>query len=296
MTVLRRASRTVLLACLIGASPLAVSTAADAPFRIGIVSRGIDDARVVGLSSIETAFRRALGRDVEVYVARDFAFLIDAHIAGRVDYAVYSTQAFAAAQLRCGCLKPIAAPVASDGSIGIRSLLKMRTADSRTESTRRLAVGGKDSLATHLVPLALSDAARDARAAGRLVVAGSAGAARAMYENGDVDGYYGWEPVMPADRYAPSVDLAADPDRQTIVEPWLSDRIPYGPHAVRADLDDELASAVLAALNGRPWETASAGSLLDPRSAGRFIAVSLDDYRPAIAAVSLLAQDQNADE
>lgn len=279
--------RSLLLACLLGTAPLDAVAGAAEPFRIGIVGRDDSGARVPGLSTIETAFRRALGREIEIYVAQDFARLVDAHIGGRIDYAVYTTQAFAAAQLRCGCLRPLAAPVASDGSVGIRSLLRSRPG----VAAPRLAVGAPDSLATRLVPLALSEAAKAAQADGLLVDAGTAGTARALFENGEVDGYFAWEPVRPADGFArrdSSVEASA---AQEAEGSWHSQTIPFGPHAVRADLDEDLAGTVLAALNGAPWETESAGALLDPRSSGRFIGVTLDDYRAAIAAVALLGKD-----
>lgn len=279
MTPLPPLGPSFLLACLLGAAPLAAAGAAE-PFRIGVVSRDGSDARLPGLARIETAFGRALGREIEVYVARDFGRLIDAHIGGRIDYAVYTTQAFAAAQLRCGCLEPLAAPVASDGSVGIRSLLRARPAGSGEPP--RLAVGARDSLATRLVPLALSEAAKAAQAGGLLVDAGTAGAARALFDDGEVDGYFAWEPVHSGDG-GPETDAAPEAG-----DGWRSDVIPFGPHAVRAGLGAELAGTVLAVLNGAPWETESAGALLDPRSTGRFIAVTLEDYRPALAAVALL--------
>ena len=288
--------RTALIACLVGTASIATAARAAEPFRIGIVTRDGDGARVIGLSAIEKAFRRALGRDVEVYVARDFAHLVEAHIDGRIDYAVYSTQAFAAAQLRCGCLRPVAAPVASDGSVGFRSTLHLRAETGSQAGVLRLAVGATDSLATRLMPLALSDAAKAARAGGSLVEAGTAGAAMAMYDRGEVDGYFGWEPVRPGVSSRPIDDVAQGDGVAGSGDAWRSDHIPFGPHAVRADFDDSLVGTMLSALNGASWETESAGSLLDPRSAGRFIAVSLDDYRPAIAAVALLGATQRDDE
>src|SRR5690606_12458639 len=93
----------------------ALSWAAPAPaeqaFRIGLVAQPGEEARVADLSALKAAYSRALGMPVEVMVARDYARLAEAHIAGRIDYAVYSAQAYAAAALRCGCVTPVAAPV-----------------------------------------------------------------------------------------------------------------------------------------------------------------------------------------
>src|SRR5690554_4675907 len=96
---------------------LAGAAAAQETFRIGLVALPGEEAGVEGLAEIKAAYAAALGLPVEVMVARDYATLAEAHIAGRVDYAVYSAPAFAAAFRRCGCLRPVAAPVDADGAV-----------------------------------------------------------------------------------------------------------------------------------------------------------------------------------
>src|SRR5690606_36917148 len=87
--------------------------------------------------------------------------------------------------------------VAADGSIGLRSVLIVRAGGPGARG--RLAVGPADSLATRLAPLAISDAAQMAASEGRLVATDSASQAQALFMNGEVDGFFGWVPALPAD-------------------------------------------------------------------------------------------------
>lgn len=258
-----------MLAALLLAAAIPPAAADDDVFRIGIVTRGSGSARVEGLARIEAEFGRAISRPVQVFVAESYGRLIEAHLSGRIDYAVYSTPAFAAAQLRCGCLRPIAAPVASDGSVGIRSVLV-------GGAGLRLAIGADDSLATRLVPLLASPEAKAAQSGGMLVSAASTSEARALYEQRAVEGYFGWRPAWPSD---------APPDASGA---WRSGVIPYGPHAVRAELGEDIAAALLSLLASGGEGEETAGALLDPRASGRFITVTEDDYALAIEAVALL--------
>ena len=85
--------------------------------------------------SLKQAYARALGIPVEIFVARDYAALIDAQATARVDYAIYSTTAYATTSLLCGCVEPVVAPVGEDGATGIRAILVTR--DGRLSKPRR---------------------------------------------------------------------------------------------------------------------------------------------------------------
>ena len=92
-------------------------------FRIGLIAEPGGGQGVTGLAALKQAYAQALGIPVEIFVARDYAALIDAQATARVDYAVYSTTAYATAALLCACVEPIAAPVGEDGATGIRQSL-----------------------------------------------------------------------------------------------------------------------------------------------------------------------------
>src|SRR5690606_6073024 len=117
-----------------------------------------------GLAEIRSMFSRAIGRPVEVVAARNYEALVAAHVSGRVDYAVYTALAYAAAA-RCECVEPLATPMTADGAIGVRSVLISR----RNSPLDRLAVTSPDSLTGRLAPTAMWPGAAEARSTGRVV-------------------------------------------------------------------------------------------------------------------------------
>ncbi|MCO5155762.1 MAG: PhnD/SsuA/transferrin family substrate-binding protein [Aquamicrobium sp.] len=260
-------------------------------FRIGLVALPGEDASVEGLAGIKAAYSAALGMPVEVMVARDYAALAEAQIAGRIDYAAYSAPAFAAASLRCGCVVPVAAPVDADGSVGLRSVLIVRPGFE--EGSGRLAVGPADSLATRLAPLAASDEARAAAASGRLVETASAAEAEALFLSGKVDGFFGWTPARAENATEPPpggtpARLAAsglDPSAWRIA--WRSDTLRYGPHAVRSDIAPGRVEKLAGLLESvAPGEAGPGRQIM--RGHDRFAAVSPADYRAVLDAVAAL--------
>lgn len=260
-------------------------------FRIGLVAVSGSDAGIEDLAEIKASYSAALGLPVEVMVARDYAALAEAQIEGRVDYAVYSATAYAAAALRCGCVVPVAAPVEADGSTGLRSLLIVR--NGADAAGPRLAIGPADSLATRLAPLAASEAARAAAASGMLVETASALEAETLFLEGKVDGFFGWAPAGPGETDEPSgggslARLAAagvDPSGYRVA--WRSELLRYGPHAARSGMAPERIGRLAGLL-----ERAGGGGI-NPgrrilRGHGGFAAVEAADYRAVVEAVAAL--------
>lgn len=273
-----------------------LSALAQEPFRIGLIAQQGEEAQIEGLSGIKAAFSSALGRPVEVLVARDYGVLAQAQIDGRIDYAAYSAAAYAAAKLRCDCLVPVAAPRDADGAPGLYSVLIIRSEGAGAQG--RLAVGPEDSLATRLVPLAASAAAQKAAAEGRLVEAASAAKAQTMFLQGDVDGFFSW---IPAQQSNDEGDLTADPgklsrfsapqaDKSTWRIAWQSALLRYGPHAVRNDLPaiqiKQLAEFLTDPLN----DDGELAARLARRHGGSFTAVSAADYKPVEEALGVIGQ------
>lgn len=265
--------------------------AAQEAFRIGLVASPGEEAGIEGLAEIKAAYAAALGQPVEVMVARDYAALADAHIEGRIDYAVYSAPAFAAAERRCLCLRPVAAPVDGGGATGLRSVLIVRTGGPGAAG--RLAVGPADSLTMRLAPLAMSPAARRAGDDGRLVEAASAGEAEALFLDGAVDGFFGWVPARDGDAAeglpggSPARLAAAGLDASAFAVEWRSGILRYGPHAVRADTPERQVER-LASLLAR---AAADPRLMRPALRGHgggFAAVSGQDYGTVAQALEAL--------
>ncbi len=267
-------------------------------FRIGLValpSGGAGaEAGIEDLASIKSSYSAALGLPVEVMVARDYAALAEAQIDGRIDYAVYSAPAFAAVSLRCGCVVPVAAPVDADGSIGLRSLLIVKRDAPGTGM--RLAAGPADSLATRIVPLATSEAAQQAAAAGMLVETASAIEAEALFLEGKVDGFFGWAPAGRDE--ADDVSAGGSPERLAAagLDPasyriaWRSEILRYGPHAVRSGVATEQIGRLAVLL-----ERAGKGEINPGRRImgghGGFARVAAADYRAVIEAIAALGAE-----
>ena len=272
----RKPGALALAASLAFGMPVAASSQeAAAPFRIGMIAPPGE-----GFAAMERAFSEALGTTVEVVVAGSYAELMEAQISRRVDYALYSASAYAAASIRCECLRPVAAPVAASGAEGLRSaLIVRRPAGGEAGGPARVAIGPADSLATRLAPLAFWEEANRMRAEGRLVEAGSAGEAEAMFLRGAVDGFFGWVPARAQDDGAAPAGgsvarlRAAGVGAADYEIGWLSPLLRHGPHAVRADMPQERIDALLAVLG---------------REGGGLVAVSQDDYAAVTEALRAL--------
>ena len=133
-------------------------------FRIGLIAEPGAGQSVTGLATLKQAYAQALGIPVEIFVARDYAALIDAQATARIDYAVYSTTAYATTVLLCGCVEPVAA---LDSVAGF--------------ALPRVELAGGEVTLTGSEPF--------------LVHVESASAAEAMLVDGSVDAIFGWVPA-----------------------------------------------------------------------------------------------------
>lgn len=211
-------------------------------FKIGLVS---PDGKVAveGLSAIKGGFARVLGRPVEVMVARDYAALVEAQADGRVDYAVHTTVSFAAASLRCDCVRAIVAPSLTNGAIGFRSVLVERATDELPHPGE-VAIGPADSISSRLVPMALYPEADDARFRSRLVEVDTLSNAEKLFQAGEVSGFFGWIWAWPQQTEEPDGGSSARLHQggiamEELAISWQSPPIRFGPHAVRKELDED---------------------------------------------------------
>jgi phosphonate transport system substrate-binding protein len=237
---------------------------------------------------------------VKVFVARDYAALIEAQIDRRIDYAVYSATAYALASVRCGCVEPLAAPTDADGAVGLRSVLvtrDARVAKPADMAERRIALGPPDSVAGSLLPLADLAAAGIANVGDRPLLsrAASASAAEAMLRAGTVDAVFGWE-------RAGGAGAAGTPSGGTVARledsgisasalqvVWTSGLLRYGPHAVRGDLDREAKRRLVDFLTTLKARAPEVYGLVEHAHSGGFVAVTAADYETATALVRATA-------
>ena len=270
-------------------------------FRIGMVAEPGAGNTVPGLALLTDAYSAALGMPVKVFVARDYAALIDAQIDRRVDYAVYSATAYALAAERCGCVEPLAAPTDADGAVGVRSVLVTR--DARVTkpadmATRRVALGPPASVTTTLMPLADLAAAgvADIREQPLLSHAASASAAEAMLRAGTVDAIFGWERARRVEAGEPPPGggtmarlKAAGIPATALQVVWTSGLLRYGPHAVRSDLDEDAKRRLVDFLTGLKTRNPEVYGLVEHDHSGGFVAVMASDYQTAAALVRAAA-------
>ncbi|MCG7506387.1 phosphate/phosphite/phosphonate ABC transporter substrate-binding protein [Mesorhizobium retamae] len=273
-------------------------------FRIGVVAEPGAGNSVPGLSVLTKAYSMALGMKVEFLVAPDYATLIEAQTAGRVEYAIYSALAYAAAAERCDCIEPLAAPTDSDGAIGFRSILVTR--DGKVPSlqamgSHRIAVGAPGSIAGWLLPLAeLASQLPSVPGEGQILEhAPSASAAETMLIEGKVDAVFGWSPSGEDNLEALTAGTVARLREAGVAEGslqvvWKSGLLRYGPHAVMKTLDPEAKRRLGVFLTNLKQQTPETYDLLEPRHSGGFVAVKHSDY--TVAAKLLGRISRNGDE
>lgn len=250
-------------------------------FRIGLVARPGAGRGVEGLGRIEAAYARALGIEVEIFVARDYAALVKAHVAGRIHYAVYSAAAYAAASRLCACVEPLAAPTDPDGTEGIRAAVLARAGQEATLGRLRagtVAAGPGGRLGAETLALtALEEGTRVRHAE-------SAATAERLFAAGEADGLAGWMPWAtglraPGGTRTRLAALGMADDEIAVV--WRSQPIRHGPHAVRADLPEELKrrlrSWLLALKDAQP----AIYRLIEKEHGGGFVPASASDYEAA---------------
>jgi phosphonate transport system substrate-binding protein len=308
----RRARRTVIAAAALMIS-MALSAActqvARADWRkdLGTFRIGISATDAKSLSASETdkltaGYSSALGMPVEIIVLRDYPALIDAQVSSRIEYAIYTASSFAAAWLLCECVEPLAAPVQTNGATGTRSILVMNAGAIFTRldlNGIKIGIPGRDSISGFAVPLAEYAIGTRALAPDERffnLFPGMAEAASA-FADGRIDGFFGWAYADAAGTLKGSGIMGTGTDAAFSVSgksvetkiPWTSNLLRYGPHAVRRNLDAEAKSALRNYLQALDAEQVDLLSLLPPNDISRFIPVSQEEYRSAIAAVKAAA-------
>lgn len=253
------------------------------PFRIGMLAGQGGERGVMGLERLREAFSTALGRRVEILVAKDFPSMIEAQIAGRLDYAVYSAMAYALAWRMCECVEPLAAPVSSDGERGMVAALFVRTDALRGAETRPLVPPDAPLLAG-----LLKAGQRQAQP-----IPQQAEAAEAAFVAGEASAYLGWLPIGDAIRPdgGTAARLAAAGARFSTV--WTSPPVRFGPHAVRTDLPAADRSRLLFLLKGLHESDPIAYEAIEQVLSGGFQPAAQADYQ---AVIDLLPPGQTAEQ
>ncbi|OCW58065.1 PhnD/SsuA/transferrin family substrate-binding protein [Hoeflea olei] len=308
LATMRAAPFAGILRLLLGAGA-ALAVLAAAPARadyrdsVPVLRIGLVDARLAAtdpakLAAVSAAFTSALGLPVEIVRMGSYAALIDAHASGRVGYAIHSTRSYAATDAVCGCIRAFRTPVAADGSTGFRSVLVVRDSVTAPVSDLRIGYSREESVSGFVIPQ--QAIATGGLAMPHLVRAGSVSSVIAMYDAGDIDGFFAWIPDRPGDAGSDISQLfggwpgrgaeKADPLRML----WSSQRIPYGPHAVHRSLPDDLVEALGAFLDEMPQTAPGLLDIFEPVYGGGYVAPDPEDFRNVRSLVAPVAGTDRA--
>jgi phosphonate transport system substrate-binding protein len=241
-----------------------------------------------------------LGLPVDVVVAEDYPALIQAQVSGRVQYAIYSTTAYATAALSCACVVPLVAPTSGNGALGLRAVLVTRATgftDIEQIASYRVAFSGVHDLAGLALPRA------ELVVAGRpmtgtepfLVDAASPAAALEMLRGGKVDALFGWVETGLSKTPLPGAGTLANLAQLGVAEAdfrivWTSSLLRYGPHAIRSDIDPEVRRRLVPFLIGLRDSDAEVFDTLETHHLGGFSAVDANDYANAVDLVRNLSK------
>lgn len=269
-------------------------------FRIGVVARPGAGAVVEGAEPIKQAYSNALGMPVDIYVARDYADLIDAQTSGRIEYAIHTSLSYATAALQCACVTPLVAPLSDDGTSGIRSAL-ISTANGPRDRDElgghRIAFGPDDSTSAAMLPIAGFRSGGQALRGNEdfLVRAASETQALQMVVDGKADAIFGFMPSIKDERPSTggTLNKLADAGVENPSVLWTSDFIRHGPHAVRMSLPQEARQALINFLTGLRDNDSQVYDYVERRFGGGFAIAKPDEYLAAIAlARSVAARDE----
>ncbi len=220
------------------------------PLHIGIVAAARPE---VALDRIEPFRRRmadTLAGEVMVDAFADERRLAEALANGRVDYARLSASGYATAWGLCGCVEPLAAPRASDGTAGYRSAIVTKRGGAIKSladlAGKTLAISAEPALATRRLPLMMM-AAQEGLSGDRgpklVEVSGPEEAVRALLA-GRAEAAVVWTTLEgdPTEGWGRGTlhDLAG---RNEVRMPeisivWSSPVLPHGPQTVRSSLDE----------------------------------------------------------
>lgn len=261
-------------------------------FRVGFLAT---DGAVYDIKKLEpfrAYLQAAVGMPVELVPALNYAALIDAEATDRVQYAIHSATSYVTTAARCQCVEPLAVPAAFDGARGFYAVLVAR-ADSNIRtpadaSGKALAVTGSDSVAGRLVPLKYlaRQGVDPATQFASVMEASDPAAAIAALQSGSVDLAVAWSSMTgnASSGYdfgvLTSLVQMGKLSMDSVRVVWQSPLIPFGPHAVRDDVPDDLKMRLSDALMAMATTAPVALDAVDRSSigGGGFAKVSAADY------------------
>lgn len=273
-------------------------------FRIGIATKDGEPLKAAALEGFRSEMNFALAMPVEIFQARNASSLIDAAASSRIDYAILSALGFVTLDLTCDCVLPIVAPTSADGATAIRSVLFVN-ADKVTSvqdlSGKRLAIGPESSLTGAILPFAQFSLngvrLRDAEI--ELIDVDSVEQAVEALASGSVDGFFGWDQVIPNSNKVFTSSLSKkleDYPKVNANSIWASEPIRFGPHIIHKSVPLEAANALKDILEGLNQSAPLVYQAISPDLFGGLLSVTAQDYISAYSVIRSIARDAASEQ
>ncbi|GHC67110.1 PhnD/SsuA/transferrin family substrate-binding protein [Limoniibacter endophyticus] len=242
---------------------------------------------------IREAFSRQLGMPADIVLVRDYPSLIDAQASGRVDYAIYSSLAYAAGTRFCKCVSPLVMPLGRvDGEENLRvagQKILIRERSNGAARLRRL-VAAQDTVSFHAWDLVRAEYGFPADM--KILPAPTQEEARKLFAENKADMILDWELVsLEGER----IQLSENSD-DGIVLVWESGAIlPLGIHAVRKNVPAEARKLLLSMMEGEDTTSLELFEQLEPVYNAGFVEATEADVAPAIAVFDGWIETQRTD-
>ncbi len=255
-------------------------------FRIGVVVRGDRGGQNVDYKPAADAVSKAIGMPVEIIPMISYAALMDAQMASRIEYAVYSAAAFGTISALCECVTPLAAPVSEAGDTSTIAILattsKKVKALEDLPAARLVWTGGLPASAA-LSSVTVKGAELTGEEEFAVLKATPEKAIEALRRK-KADTVFGWAYAGPdgvprAGTGTLAALAAAGIEYRTV---WMSPPLRFGPHAVRKNVPQDIRDALRAFLTEGMSSTPEVAELLDDSFHARFEPVTDEDYAVSV--------------
>jgi phosphonate transport system substrate-binding protein len=299
--------RPILLCIVLGFS-LVIPAKADwrkdiGTFRIGVVAKGNLDDTYAKIEPFRLAIAEALGLNVEIFIAKNYRTLINAHIAARIEYAIYSATAYASIWSNCKCVEPIVIPRSHGGAASYKSVII--SSDNGPKQLGDLVSSkmtglSKSSFAGHKFAVFELESA-GVSLPGTINFSDSGEEAIREFVSGKYDAIIGWSSLNgdPREGYSSgTLKLIAELNGGTSVPYriiWQSSAIPHRPHVIKKNLAGEAKILLRNTLSAMFENDPVAYDAVEPVFGGGFVNARHGQFLPIIDYVnSLLPEKEKA--
>ncbi|MCF6322128.1 MAG: PhnD/SsuA/transferrin family substrate-binding protein [Rhizobiaceae bacterium] len=269
-------------------------------FRIGIVASNGNSAAVAKVEPFRLAIAEALGLNVEIFAAKNYTALINAQSSARIEYAIYSASAYAAAWQVCECVEPLVLPKSSDGSQSYNSIVI--SAENGPEDVSQLASAKLTGLSQSSFAgsqFAIFElGTQNIELPEEISYSESGEVAIQKFVEGEYNALIGWSSLTgdPVTGYSQgTLNLIAAKNGGKIIPYrviWKSSAIPNRPHVVRKSLASEAKTLLRNVLTRMYENDPVAYDSIEPVFGGGFVVARHGQFLPVIEYLnSLLPAD-----